>query len=282
MERQVIQVSDIQQLETGFLRLPEFRSERFIAYIGVPLIAKGKIVGVMEIYQRQPLDPDPEWMAFLNTLAGQAAIAIDNAELFNNLQQSNTELVQAYDATIEGWAKALELRDMETEGHSRRVVALTLDLSQKLGISRDLLTHIRRGALLHDIGKMGIPDAILQKPGKLTDEEWVIMRRHPVLAFDWLSSIDYLRPALDIPYSHHEKWDGGGYPRGLKGEEIPLAARIFAIIDVYDALSSDRPYRKAWPEEKIIGYLKDESGKHFDPKVVDAFLAHWTSVAKEA
>jgi HD-GYP domain-containing protein (c-di-GMP phosphodiesterase class II) len=211
-------------------------------------------------------------MAFLKTLAGQTAIAIDNAELFNNLQQSNTELVQAYDATIEGWAKALELRDMETEGHSRRVVTLTLDLSRKMGISRDLLTHIRRGALLHDIGKMGIPDAILQKPGKLTDEEWVIMRRHPMLAFDWLSSIDYLRPALDIPYYHHEKWDGSGYPRGLKGEEIPLAARIFAIIDVYDALSSDRPYRKAWPEEKIIDYLKEESGKHFDPKVVETFL----------
>jgi HD-GYP domain-containing protein (c-di-GMP phosphodiesterase class II) len=163
---------------------------------------------------------------------------------------------------------------METEGHSRRVVEMTLDMARKLGISGDKLGNIRRGALLHDIGKMGIPDSILQKPGKLSDEEWQIMRQHPVYAYEWLSPIQYLRPALDIPYAHHERWDGTGYPLGLEGEQIPLAARIFAIVDVWDALNSDRPYRKAWSIEKILGHIREQSGNHFDPRVVDAFIEH--------
>jgi putative nucleotidyltransferase with HDIG domain len=161
---------------------------------------------------------------------------------------------------------------METEGHSRRVVDMTLELASQLGISGDYLSQIRRGALLHDIGKMGVPDAILQKPGQLSDDEWDVMRKHPTHAYEWLSSVPYLRSALDIPYSHHEKWDGSGYPQGLKGKEIPLAARIFAVIDVFDALGSDRPYRKAWPRPKIIDYIKEQSGKHFDPTVVEKFL----------
>jgi HD-GYP domain-containing protein (c-di-GMP phosphodiesterase class II) len=272
LERRIIRVFDAQKLHDGFLRSPEFRGEEFVAYIGVPLIAKGNIIGVLEIYNRQEFGPDEEWMDFLDTLAGQAAIAIDNINLFNNLEMSNLELIQAYQATIEGWARALELRDMETEGHSRRVVDMTVELARRLGIKEAGLMHVRRGALLHDIGKMGVPDSILQKTGSLTDEEWEIIRQHPVYANKWLSPIAYLKPALDIPYCHHEKWDGTGYPQGLKGEQIPLAARIFAIVDVWDALTSDRPYRSAWTEKKTLEYIKEQSGQHFDPKVVEAFL----------
>jgi PAS domain S-box-containing protein len=272
LERHTIQISDLSQHETGFLRSPNFRSEGFVAYIGIPLIAKGNIVGVLEIYNRKPFESNPEWMGFLEMLAGQAAIAIDNARLFEGLQHSNIQLKQAYEATIEGWALALELRDMETQGHSYRVVELSLELARKMGFNAEQLAHIRRGSLLHDIGKMGVPDAILQKPGPLTEQEWEIMRRHPVYAHQMLSSIPYLKPALDIPYYHHEKWDGSGYPRGLSGEQIPLAARIFAVVDVWDALNSDRPYRKAWPVEDVVTYLEEQSGKHFDPRVVQTFI----------
>lgn len=184
----------------------------------------------------------------------------------------------AYDATIEGWSRALDLRDKETEGHTQRVAAMTIDLARALRISNAELVHIRRGALLHDIGKMGVPDAILHKPGPLTDEEWVIMRKHPQLAYDMLSPIEFLRPALHIPGSHHEKWDGTGYPRGLSGEQIPLAARIFAIVDVWDALNSDRPYRDAWPQDKTLEHIRSETGTHFDPHIVDVFLKEISEV----
>ena len=249
------------------------REEGFAAYYAAPLVAKGQIKGVLEIYHRTPLPPDPQRNGFLQAFATQAAIAIDNAELFQQLQRSNADLMGAYDATIEGWSRAMDLRDKETEGHTRRVTEMTERLARAMGIRPDELAHMRRGALLHDIGKMGVPDAVLLKPGPLTDEEWVLMRRHPVLAYEMLSSIAYLRPALDIPYCHHERWDGSGYPRGLKGEEIPLAARIFAVVDVWDALRSDRPYRPAWPAEKVRAYIQEEAGKQFDPRVVDMFLA---------
>ncbi|NUM46415.1 MAG: response regulator [Anaerolineales bacterium] len=188
------------------------------------------------------------------------------------LEAAHQELQHTYDATMEGWVHALDLRDKETEGHTQRVTELTVRLAQRAGIQGDALLHVRRGALLHDIGKLGIPDAILLKPGKLTEEEWGIMRQHPVYAYEWLSPIDYLRPALDIPYCHHERWDGTGYPRGLKGEAIPLAARLFAIVDVWDALRSDRAYRPGWPQEKILEHLLASSGSHFDPQVVPLFL----------
>jgi len=272
LEKRVLHISDLEEMQTGFLRSPEFRRERFVSYIGIPLIAKGKISGVLEIYHRQPIELGVEWMAFLDTLAGQVAIAIDNILLFENLQSSNLQLRQAYDATIEGWAKALELRDMETKGHSHRTVEFTLELARRLGVEEKNLTHIRWGALLHDIGKMGVPDSILQKPGPLTDEEWRVMRLHPVNAYTWLSPIGFLRPALDITYCHHEKWDGSGYPQGLKGERIPLAARVFAVVDVWDALSHDRPYRNAWSQKEILKYLREQSGKHFDPGVVEPFI----------
>ena len=247
--------------------------DEFVSYFGTPMVAKGQIKGVLEVFQRTPFDPDQHWVDFFETLAQQAAIATESAQSFAGLQRNALDLALAYDDTLEGWARALDLRDQETEGHSQRVTEMTLQLSRAMvGLDEGEITHIRRGALLHDIGKMGIPDAILLKPGKLTDEEWKIMRQHPQLAFDVLKSIVYLHPALDIPFCHHEKWDGSGYPRGLKGGEIPLAARIFAVVDVYDALRSDRPYRKAWPEEKVIEHIKAGSGTHFDPKVVELFF----------
>ena len=186
--------------------------------------------------------------------------------------QLNHELLKAYDTTIEGWSKALDLRDNETEGHTLRVTTMALELARLAGITEEEMGHIKRGALLHDIGKMGIPDQILRKPGKLTEEEWVIMQKHPVFAFQLLSPIEYLHPAMDIPYCHHEKWDGSGYPRGLKGEEIPLSARLFAIVDVWDALSFDRPYRERWSIKKVIEHVKLLSGTDFDPMAVELFL----------
>jgi PAS domain S-box-containing protein len=273
LEKRIINIPDLNRGDTGFLRSPHIKEEQFVAYYGAPLIAKGELVGVLEIFHRSPLNPDLEWIDFLETLARQAAIAVDSVRVFNDLQRSNIDLIRAYDSTIEGWARALEMRDMETEGHSRRVVDLTLQLARMMGMMGKELANVRRGALLHDIGKMAIPDSILQKTGSLSEEEWEVMRQHPVYAYDWLSSIDFLRTALDIPFCHHEKWDGTGYPRGLQGNQIPLAARIFAVVDVWEALTSDRPYRKAWTEEKALSYIQENSGSHFDPEIVKVFNA---------
>jgi response regulator RpfG family c-di-GMP phosphodiesterase len=248
--------------------------EDFIGYYGLPLITKGKVNGVLELFHRTPLLPYPEWTNFLETLAGQAAIAIDNASLFENLQRTNFELEQAYDATIEGWSHALDLRDRETEGHTLRVTEMALMLARLMDMGEDKLIHMRRGGLLHDIGKLGVPDGILLKPGPLADEEWIVMRRHPQFAYEWLAPIAYLRKAIEIPYCHHEKWDGSGYPRGLRGQAIPLASRIFAVADVWDALTSDRPYRKAWAYEKALAYIRENSGSHFDPDVVKFFISY--------
>lgn len=241
-------------------------------YYGVPLIVKGQVEGVLEVFCEHAVEIDAAWLEFLEMLASQFAIAIDHADLFELMLRANNELSLAYTHTLQGWARALELRDKETEGHAQRVTEMTLALARALGVSEDELMHIERGALLHDIGKMGVADSILLKPGPLTDDEWQIMRRHPGYAYDMLLPIDYLKPALAIPYCHHEKWDGTGYPRGLKGEEIPFAARIFAVIDVWDALRSDRPYRKGWPEEQVRAHLLAGSGTHFDPQIVEVFL----------
>ncbi len=271
-EDRLVYVPDLKQTPDVFEYALAMKAEEFVSYWAVPLVVKEQIKGVLEIFSRRSRLPDAEWHDFLATLAGQAAIAIDNLTLFDGLERSHRHLTQAYDATIEGLSRALDLRDEETEGHSRRVTEMTLRLAAGVGLTEAQLVQIRRGALLHDIGKMGIPDRILLKPGKLTDEEWEIMRRHPTYALEMLSPITFLQPALDIPYCHHEKWDGTGYPRGLKGEEIPLSARLFAIVDVWDALRSDRPYRLAWPASKVRDHLRSLSGTHFDPCVVDIFL----------
>jgi putative nucleotidyltransferase with HDIG domain len=277
VEQRVVSIPDISTLSSTSPQLLLLKDEHFVSYYGVPLINRGSVKGVLEIFHRTQLTPDKDWLIFLESLGKQAAIAIDNAQLFAGLQRSNSELSLAYDATIEGWSKALDFRDKETEGHSQRVTELTLHLARLMNYRDEDLVHVRRGALLHDIGKMGIPDRILLKPDKLTDEEWVVMQKHPGLAYEMLSPIAYLHNALDIPYCHHEKWDGSGYPRGLKGEEIPQSARIFAVVDVWDALRSDRPYRAAWPEEKVRAYIYEHSAIDFDPKVVEAFLKLDTS-----
>lgn len=256
----------------GIQTAESWRAEGFKACFSAPLVIKQNVSGVLEVYSRTQVEVDGEWLNFLETLAGQAAIAIDNAGLLDGLQHANQELIEAYDVTLEGWVGALDLRDRETEEHTRRVTEMTMCLAEAFGIDEAMLPHIRRGALLHDIGKMGIPDGILLKPGPLTDSETVLMRRHPEFAYQLLSPIAYLRPALDIPLYHHERWDGTGYPKGLKGEAIPLPARIFAVVDVWDALSSDRPYRLAWEKDRVLDYIRSERGRHFDPQVVDVFL----------
>ncbi|MBE0695985.1 MAG: GAF domain-containing protein [Anaerolineaceae bacterium] len=249
--------------------------EKFKSYYGVPLISKGNIEGVLELFHRDHLSPDMEWLGFLETLAGQAAIAIDDAQLFENLQRSNAELMLAYDIFIEGLSRTLELRHLETQGHSQRVTDLTINLARDMHVFNDeTLIAIRRGAILHDIGKICVPDSILLKPGKLDTDEWVVMRKHPDYANDMLAPIGYLGAAVDIPYCHHEKWDGSGYPRGLIGEQIPLSARIFAVIDVYDALTNDRVYNNAWPFEKVREHILSQSGTHFDPQVVTQFISY--------
>ena len=272
LERKLVQIPNLKDEKGKAFLTTRLTGEDFVCYYGVPLIAKGQVKGVLEVFHRSPLKPDTEWFDFLNTLAGQTAIAIENSTLFENMQRSNSELALAYDATIEGWSHALDLRDKETEGHTQRVTAKTVKLGRLLGLSEAELIQVRWGALLHDIGKMGVQDAILQKPGPLTDEEGITMKKHPSFAYEMLSPIRYLRLALDIPYCHHEKWDGSGYPRGLIGAQIPLFARIFAVVDVWDALRSDRPYRLAWPEEKVREHIRTSAGTHFDPQVVEVFM----------
>ncbi|MGB8645127.1 MAG: HD domain-containing phosphohydrolase [Anaerolineae bacterium] len=271
LQRRVINIPNLAQDADGMVKTGVER-EKFVGYCVAPLMSKGELKGILEVYTRTPLTPDPDWLSFFEALAGQAAIAVENAELFEGLQRSNAELALAYDTTLEGWSHALDLRDRETEGHTLRVTKLTLDLARAIGFNEAELVPLRRGALLHDIGKMGIPDSILLKRGALSEAEWKIMRQHPQFAYEMLLPITYLHPALEIPYCHHEKWDGTGYPRGLRGEEIPLAARIFAVVDVYDALRSDRPYRAALSGVQARDYVREQANKHFDPRVVEVFL----------
>ncbi|HEU0292330.1 MAG TPA: HD domain-containing phosphohydrolase [Anaerolineales bacterium] len=272
LERRLIHIPDLSRAERPFTKAELIADEGFVSFFAMPLVAKAKLKGVLELFHRSLLSADLEWQDFFQTLAGQTAIAIDNAELFNNLQRSNSDLILSYDATIEGWSRALDLRDKETEGHTLRVTDMTMILARDFGFTEEELLRIRWGALLHDIGKMGVPDHILLKPEPLTQEEQVVMQKHPQYAYDLLQPIAFLQSALDIPYCHHEKWDGTGYPRGLKGEEIPMAARLFAIVDVWDALTSDRPYRPAWSREETRAHIQEQSGKYFDPRVVELFF----------
>jgi len=273
LDQGTIYIPDLKVRNMNYLRSESFDEEGFVSYLAVPLAAKNRAQGVLEIFQRSPLKHDQDWLDFLETLASQAAIIIGYAKLLEDLRRSNIELNLAYDSTLEGWSRALEVRDHETKGHSQRVAEMTIRLAKAMGIPEPDLIHIHRGALLHDIGKLGVADSILLKAGPLDDAEREIMHKHPILAFELLSPIAHLRLALDIPYFHHEKWDGSGYPLGLKGESIPLSARIFAIVDVWDALTSDRPYRKAWQVPEVLSYIREQSGKHFDPQVVDTFLS---------
>jgi PAS domain S-box-containing protein/putative nucleotidyltransferase with HDIG domain len=247
LEQRTVYVQDLQADERwGSVVAPEHQRD-YVAYWAVPMLTKGHLQGVIELYAKRAFVPDAEWFEFLETFADQGAIAVESVLLFRSLERSNVELQLAYDKTIEGWAYALDLKDEETAGHSQRVTQMTVRLAQRIGVDQRELIHIQRGALLHDIGKMGVPDSVLLKRGPLSDEERKLIEQHTVYAYELLSPIDFLRPAIDIPYCHHERWDGTGYPRGLAGEEIPLAARIFAIVDVYDALTSERPYRPPGP-----------------------------------
>jgi|GEM_PF-6001960 len=245
----------------------------------VPILLNNRVTGVVQIQSNEKSAYSLENLRIADALVSQIAVAENNAQLYEQSlneikarRQAEASLIQAYDATIAGWSQAMELRDKEIGGHALRVADLTLQIARALGVSEDMLVHIRRGAMLHDIGKLGVPDKILHKAGALTDEELVIMNKHPEFAYEMLSPIEYLRPAVDIPYCHHEKWDGSGYPRGLKGQDIPLDARIFALVDVYDALTSDRPYRAAWSHERALAFIRDQSGKQFDPHITPMFI----------
>ena len=258
---------------------PRFENQMSVAtyqlrsILCAPLKLRNDMIGVIYVDNRAHTGIFRESdLELINAFADQAAVAIDNARLFDDLQASNRELEKAYQATLEGWVRALDMRDKETEGHTQRVTKLTERLARSMGVEGDELLHIRRGALLHDIGKMAIPDGILLKPGKLTDDERLLIQQHPLYAYEMLNPIDFLLPAIDIPYCHHEKWDGTGYPRGLRGEDIPFSARIFPVIDVWDALISDRPYRKGLPQDEVRHHIQADSGKHFDPRVVNAFF----------
>jgi response regulator RpfG family c-di-GMP phosphodiesterase len=277
LDRKVIIVPDLRNRLTDFLRSPQFAREGFVTYYAFPLICKGQLKGVLEIFFRSLQQKEQDWLDFISSLANQAAIAIDRAHLFTSLQNANIEMRRTCTEMLEGWARALDLRDQESPGHTQRVAHATMILAQQMGINKEDLEHIYQGALLHDIGFMGIPDTILKKSNPLTPEEQERIYQHPVLAYKLLSSIAFIRQALDIPYCHHEKWDGSGYPSGLQGERIPIAARIFAVVDVWYALTSDRPYRKAWTSNQALTYIRMQAGSHFDPAVVEVFLDTITS-----
>ena len=279
LERRTISIPDLGNQPHNSIFVFDLIQEKFANYYAVPLIAKGQVIGVLETYHRSLLQPDDDWLDFLGTIAGQTAVAIDSASLFQDLQRTKGELNLAYDAAIESWAQVLELSNRESETHAARVVELTLKLAHSMGIAERDLIHFRRGALLHDLGNLGVPESILNKPSALDEAELKIIQSHPQLAYQLLSSVNYLAPALDIPHYHHERWDGSGYPDGLCEEQIPFPARVFAVVDVYDAMTSARPYRQAWSHQAAMEYLQLSSGKLFDPGVVKAFSHVVTGIA---
>ncbi len=272
--RRALIVNDLQQrLGDPALNLPAAPAGR-PAKCGIfaPMISKGEVIGVIQAHSASPARFQQADASLLTLISNTAAIAVQNIRLSRNLEQTSQDLAQTYEATIEGWTRALLLRDSITEGHSHRVISLTMELGKRLGLQPEELLHVKRGAQLHDIGKIGIEDKILRKNGPLDDAEWREMRKHPLYAYELLRPIPHFTQVLDIPYCHHEKWDGSGYPRRLKGDEIPLSARIFSIVDVWDALSSNRPYRRAWPQARVIDYIQSENERHFEPVITSAFL----------
>lgn len=248
------------------------KEEGFYDYLGFPVIENGKALGVLELYSITPFNTTTDWKLHLKFIRSLTANTIKRKMLMEERSRTATELEVAYSETLEAWVRALEIRDQYTAGHTQRVLELTLRLASQMGIPDELLVHITRGVLLHDIGKLAVSDNILRKTGPLDNKEWQAMREHPQFAYKLLKPIQYLRPALDIPYCHHERWDGSGYPRGLRGDNIPFQARIFSVVDVWDALTTDRPYRKAWSKQEAAAYIESKSGKEFDPKVVSEFI----------
>jgi PAS domain S-box-containing protein len=276
LSRKPVPLTTSAEVLASEFKFPEMAREHFTAYYGLPLMVKGELKGVLEVFNRADWSGDSEWFDFLETLAGQAAIAIANADLLESLQQSRANLEQAYDDTIFALARAIDAHDQQTEEHSRRLHDLTGRLAERAGLGEREIYYARIGALLHDIGKIGISTELIRKTGVLTELDREILNSHTLLSEKILGGVEYLRPALDIPRYHHEKFDGSGYPYHLKGEEIPLAARIFAIADVWDALVNARPYRTGkdaiWSNERAINYLISQKGKYFDPRLVDLFL----------
>ena len=275
--RRPVVINDLSQQPGASKRTGQNLAIQSVA--AAPMMRQGRVEGVLEAVSRMRQRFGIIETDLISLIANSLAVAIETMRLRSELKTTNRQLNSAYETAVEAWRRALELRDSATENHGSRVAEMTVRLALSLGFGPVDLTHLRFGAQLHDIGKIGVPDSVLLKPGPLDEADKKIMRKHPVYAYEMLNSIPNFEPILDIPYSHHERWDGNGYPRGLRGEQIPLPARIFAVIDVWDALRSDRPYRDAWPEQEVISYIRDESGKHFDPQVVNAFLVMMTSQA---
>jgi len=272
MKGRSVHISDLSIDGGEYIASRGLVGEGFRFYYAAPLMAKGQLVGVMELFHRVLFDMSQDWVEFFDMLAGQAAIAIDNATLFDDLQRSNMDLHLSYDTTLESWVNALDIRLGEGADHSRELVEWTIKLACAMRVPDNDIIHIRRGALLHDIGNMLLPDAVLLKDGELNTEERGLVNKHPLQAKELISSISFLKPATVIPLFHHERWDGSGYPNGLEGSAIPLAARIFAVVDVWDALRSNRPYRTAWQEDAVQNYLRQQAGILFDPEITYKFL----------
>lgn len=272
-ERRIVSITDFSDIDPKSLFATLITKESFVSQHCALILVGGKLKGILEIWFRRSFLPGSEWFVLFDAIANQTGMALDYNDLYADLQRTYLELETSYEATIEGWSAAMDLRDEETEGHSHRVTALSVSLAAKLGLGEKEIGYVRRGAFLHDIGKIGIPDSVLLKPGPLNEEEWVLMKQHSRKGYDLLARVPYLKESLDIPLHHHEKYNGTGYPDGLSGENIPLSARLFAIVDVFDALTSNMPYREAWSKTKAVAYLREQKGIHFDPNLVDVFIS---------
>ncbi|HET9913133.1 MAG TPA: HD domain-containing phosphohydrolase [Anaerolineales bacterium] len=271
-ERQPIWVEDILTSKLRSRSIGQLTEEGFRSYLALPLIGHNDFLGILEFFWSMIPDIQIQDMEFLQRVTEQISLTMERSAIVRDLRRSNEGLISTYNAMIEGLSRALELRDIETEGHTRRVSVLMMRFGEHMQIPSTQWDAIKQGALLHDIGKLGIPDAILLKPGSLTQREREVMQQHAMYGYNILAPIINLRQTLDIALYHHERWNGSGYPYGLAGEQIPLVARLFAVVDVFDALTSDRPYRPAWSHQQAVEYLREQAGRLFDPQVVQLFL----------